>query len=152
MTTSTDRKQESQNINQSDYGETIVTTNVSADTETLSQFQTRPDNELDLTVTPHTMDVDTESSTDLADYLWEQEINLLVATENYSPWISLDQIDLLEEIRPYVSDDVYQEILSQAGSTDGDHFLTDELWSRIATMPEDISHKLFEVMSSLDLR
>jgi hypothetical protein len=151
MTTSTDHKQESQGANPMDYVETIISSTSDADMETLSPYQTRPDNEFGLSARPRTTSADTEMPTDGNDYLWEQEINLLAATETYSPWISLDQILLLEEIRPYVSDDVYQQILIQADSTDDTHFSTDELWSRIAIMPEDISHELFEVMSSLDL-
>jgi len=151
MTTSTDLKQESQHINPADNGETIVTTNVSVGTNNLRRSQTLPNDELSLTENAQATDVNTDLATDLEDYLWEQEIDRLAATENYSPWVSLDQILLLEEIRPYVSDDVYQQMLSQATSTDDEYFGTDELWSRIATMPEDISHELFEVMSSLDI-
>lgn len=150
MTTSTDFKQESQHINTADYEETIVTANVSVGIDNLRQPQTLLNDEPSLTENAQATDVNTDLVTDLEDYLWEQEIDRLAATENYSSWVSLDQILSLEEIRPYVSDDVYQQMLSQITSTGDEYFGTDELWSRIATMPEDISHELFEVMSSLD--
>ena len=161
MTTSTDLKQETQD------GENLMTTYIDSKQETSNGFQISQKKDLDLTAEAYIgIDAGTDASeatTDLSSIAsvstdqdvkvdwWEEEINSLAATENYSDWISLDQILLLEEIRPYVSDDVYQQMLSQECSMGEYGLVNDELWSRIAVMPEDISHELFELMSTMGL-
>ena len=162
MTNSTDLKQEKQD------GENLMTTYIDSKQETSNGFQISQKKDLDLTAEAYIgIDAGTDASeatTDLssiasvstnqdvnADW-WEEGINSLSATANYSDWISLDQILLLEEIRPYVSEGVYQQMLSQECSRDDDDLVNDELWSRIATMPEDLSHELFELMSTMGLQ
>ena len=161
MTTSTDLEQETQD------GENLMTTYIDSKQETSNGSQNAQKKDLDLTAEASVgIDAGTDTSettTDLSSTSsvstdqdvnvdwWEEEINSLAATENYSDWISLDQILLLEEIRPYLSDDVYQQMLSQECSRDEYGLVDDELWSRIATMPEDISHELFELMSTMGL-
>ena len=161
MTTSTHPKQETQD------GENLMTTYIDFKQETSNAPLISQEEDLSLkaiaqisigavadtseptTGLSSTSSVSTDQDVD-ADW-WEEEMNSLAATENYSDWISLDQILLLEEIRPYVSDDVYQQMLSQECSRDDYSLANDELWSRIATMPEDISHELFELMSTIGL-
>ena len=79
---------------------------------------------------------------------WEEEIDLLAATQYYSNWMSLEQIRMLEDIRPNVSEEVFQLMLDQEFSLDDD-FISDELLSRTATLSEYESHELFELMSYL---
>ena len=79
---------------------------------------------------------------------WEEEIDLLAATQYYSNWMSLEQIRMLEDIRPNVSEEVFQLMLDQEFSLDDD-FISDELLSRTATLSENESHELFELMSYL---
>ena len=161
MTTSTDPKQETQD------GENLMTTYIDSKQETSNGSLISQEEDLDLTAAVQisigavadtsepttdqssTSSVSTDQDVD-ADW-WEEEMNSLAATENYSDWISLDQILLLEEIRPYVSDDVYQQMLSQECSMDEYGLVNDALWSRIAVMPEAISHELFELMSTMGL-
>ena len=79
---------------------------------------------------------------------WEEEIEILAATQHYSDWTSLEQIRMLEDIRPNVSEEVFQLMLDQEFSLDDD-FISDELLSRTATLSENESHELFELMSYL---
>lgn len=161
MTTSTDLKQETQD------GENLMTTYIDSKQETQDAPLIPQEKDLNLkaknqiTIGDVTDKSDTATDSSFASSVstdqdvdadwWEEEMNALAATENYSDWISLDQILLLEEIRPYVSDDIYQQMLSQECSMDEYGYLNDELWSRIATMPEDVSHELFELMSTMGL-
>ena len=54
---------------------------------------------------------------------WEEEIDLLVATQYYSNWMSLEQIRMEEDIRPNVSEEVLQLMMDQELSMDEDFYL-----------------------------
>ena len=79
---------------------------------------------------------------------WEDEFEILAATQHYSDWTSLEQIRMLEDIRSDVSEEVFQLMLDQEFSLDDD-FISDELLSRTATLSANESHELFELMSYL---
>ena len=79
---------------------------------------------------------------------WEEEIEILAATQYYSDRMPLEQIRMLEDIRSDVSEEVFQMMLNQEFSLDDD-FISDELLSRTATLSENESHELFELMSYL---
>ena len=85
---------------------------------------------------------------EIDDDRWEEEIEILAATQHYSDWTSLEQIRMLEDIRPNVSEEVFQLMLDQEFSLDDD-FISDELLSRTATLSANESHELFELMSYL---
>jgi hypothetical protein len=79
---------------------------------------------------------------------WEEEIDLLAATQYYSNWMSLEHISMIEDIRPDVSEEILQLMMDQELSMDED-FISDELLSRAATLSETKSHELFGLMSYL---
>jgi len=82
---------------------------------------------------------------------WEEEIEILAATQYYSDRMPLEQIRMLEDIRSDVSEEVFLMMLNQELSLDDD-FISDELLSRTANLSDDESHELFELMSYLQDR
>ena len=83
--------------------------------------------------------------------LSEDEIDLLAATQDYSSWMSLEQVRWLEDMRHRVSCEEFEEILSREAISVYPESDSDALSDRILDMNDEESHQFFELMASLDI-
>ena len=118
-------------------------------TQDLEKLNVTPKTDTTSDIGPQTTTVSDNPGID--DDRWEEEIEILAATQYYSDWMPLEQIRMLEDIRPDVSEEVLQMMLNQELSLDDD-FISDDLLSRTAHLSDDDSHELFALMSYLQDR
>ena len=83
--------------------------------------------------------------------LSEDQIDLLAATQDYSPRMSLEQVRWLEDMRHRVSCEEFEEILSREATSLYPESDSDALSDRILDMNDEESHQFFELMASLDI-
>ena len=83
--------------------------------------------------------------------LSEDQIDLLAATQDYSSWMSLEQVRWLEDMRHRVSCEEFEEILSREATSVYPESDSDALSDRILDMNDEESHQFFELMASLDI-
>ena len=83
--------------------------------------------------------------------LSEDQIDLLAATQDYSSWMSLEQVRWLEDMRHRVSCEEFEEILSREATSLYPESDSDALSDRILDMNDEESHQFFELMASLDI-
>ena len=83
--------------------------------------------------------------------LSEDQIDLLSATQDYSSWMSLEQVRWLEDMRHRVSCEEFEEILSREAISVYPESDSDALSDRILDMNDEESHQFFELMASLDI-
>jgi hypothetical protein len=80
--------------------------------------------------------------------LSEDQIDLLSATQDYSSWMSLEQVRWLEDMRHRVSSEEYEELLSRETTSVYPESDSDALSDRILDMNDEESHQFFELMAS----
>ena len=80
--------------------------------------------------------------------LSEDQIDLLAATQDYSSWMSLEQVRWLEDMRHRVSCEDFEEILSRETASVYPESDSDALSDRILDMNDEESHQFFELMAS----
>ena len=80
--------------------------------------------------------------------LSEDQIDLLSATQDYSSWMSLEQVRWLEDMRHRVSCEEFEEILSREATSLYPESDSDALSDRILDMNDEESHQFFELMAS----
>ena len=82
--------------------------------------------------------------------LSEDQIDLLAATQDYSSWMSLEQVRWLEDMRHLVSYEEFEELLSQETASVYPESDSDALSDRILDMNDEESHRFFELMASAE--
>ena len=80
--------------------------------------------------------------------LSEDQIDLLSATQDYSSWMSLEQVRWLEDMRHRVSSEEFEELLSRETTSVYPESDSDALSDRILDMNDEESHQFFELMAS----
>ena len=83
--------------------------------------------------------------------LSEDQIDLLSATQDYSSWMSLEQVRWLEDMRHRVSSEEFEELLSRETTSVYPESDSDALSDRILDMNDEESHQFFELMASSEV-
>ena len=148
MTTSTDRKQETLDLNTADCGETFITTDATPVSPEIGDTPTKD--------MPNVAPISDHVTGD--EHLWvsqqalsDDEISELTELQNKSPWLSLEEVRELASLRdlfPWMLEEVSEEPFTGLLSL-GEGF--GEIDSRLSDINEEDLHSLAELMAGMDI-